>query len=129
MSLRELPRIARLDLSVVELPDWHPEAPNQATVPVFGYVIDHPDGAILFDTGVGFGNDFIAEVYTPRSARLDRALAEHAITLDSLVAVREAPGSRVARILLVDDGSNDDTANVTSSSRLSSPRRLTLMRS
>ena len=87
MSLRALPRVIRLDLSMVELPDWHPEAPNQATVPVFGYVIDHPDGAILFDTGVGFGNDFIDEVYTPRSERLDRALAEHAITLDSIVAV------------------------------------------
>lgn len=32
--------------------------------------------------------------------------------LDSLVAVREAPGSRVARIILVDDGSNDDTAAI-----------------
>ena len=88
MSLRELPRIERLDLSVVELPDWHPEAPNHPNgVSVFGYVIDHPEGPIVFDTGVGFGNDFIDEVYVPRSEQLAIALATHGIALESVVAV------------------------------------------
>jgi hypothetical protein len=63
--LKSLPRIERLDLAVITLPDWHPEATNQPTAPVYGYVIVHPDGPIVFDTGVGFGNDFIDEVYEP----------------------------------------------------------------
>lgn len=87
MSLRDLPRIVRLDLSVVELPEWHPEAQNQTSVPVYGYVIDHPDGAILFDTGVGFGNEFIDEVYAPRSERLESALEQHGLAVGSIVAV------------------------------------------
>jgi glyoxylase-like metal-dependent hydrolase (beta-lactamase superfamily II) len=82
-----LPRIERLDLAVVSLPDWHPEAPNQPTAPVYGYVIVHPDGPIVFDTGVGFGNAFIDEVYEPQCAPLDEALAAATIDLGSVVAV------------------------------------------
>ena len=85
--LRSLPRIERLDLAVVSLPDWHPEAPNQPTAPVYGYVIVHPDGPIVFDTGVGFGNAFIDEVYEPQCAPLDEALAAATIDTGSIVAV------------------------------------------
>lgn len=85
--LRELPRIERLDLATVELPDWHPEAPNQTSAPVFGYVIDHPDGPILFDTGVGFANAFIDEVYAPDRTKLDRALVDAGVRIESIVGV------------------------------------------
>ena len=47
--LKVLPRLERLDLSVLRLPDWHPEAQNQPTAPVYGYVVAHPDGPIVFD--------------------------------------------------------------------------------
>lgn len=88
MSLRELPRIERLDLSMLELPDWHPEAANHPTgVPVYGYVIDHPDGPLVFDTGVGFGNELIDELYRPRSDDLEHALARHEIRLDDVAGV------------------------------------------
>jgi glyoxylase-like metal-dependent hydrolase (beta-lactamase superfamily II) len=76
-----------LDLAVLVLPDWHPEAANQATVPVYGYVILHPDGPILFDTGVGFGNQFIDEVYEPECAHLGDVLATAGIETSSIVAV------------------------------------------
>jgi glyoxylase-like metal-dependent hydrolase (beta-lactamase superfamily II) len=82
-----LPRIERLDLAVVRLPDWHSEAPSQPTAPVYGYVIVHPDGPIVFDTGVGFGNALIDEVYEPQCAPLDEALAAARIDLGSIVAV------------------------------------------
>src|SRR4051812_34645679 len=82
-----MPRIERLDLAHLTLPDWHPEAANQATCPVYGYVIDHPDGAIVVDTGVGFGNDFIDAVYEPKRARLEDALNGIGIDPSSIVAV------------------------------------------
>jgi N-acyl homoserine lactone hydrolase len=85
--LKSLPRIERLDLAVVTLPDWHPEAPNQLTAPVYGYVVVHPDGPIVFDTGVGFGNEFIEEVYEPECVRLDDALGAVGIDASSVVAV------------------------------------------
>ena len=85
--MRALPRIERLDLSVVRLPDWHPEASRKRTSDVYGYVIDHPDGAIVFDTGVGFDNEFIDEVYEPRSEHLDEALANVGVDASSVVAV------------------------------------------
>lgn len=87
MPLRSLPRVERLDLAVVTLPEWHPEASNQSTAVVYGYVIDHPDGAIVFDTGVGFGNDFIDEVYQPRCEPLEQALAAVGVDTSSIVAV------------------------------------------
>ena len=85
--LKSLPRIERLDLAVVTLPDWHPEAPNQPTAPVYGYVIVHPDGPIVFDTGIGFGNEFIEQVYEPECVRLDEALAAVGIDTSSIVGV------------------------------------------
>lgn len=87
MVLKSLPRIERLDLAVVTLPDWHPEALNQPTAPVYAYVIAHPDGPIVFDTGVGFGNGFIDEVYRPESVRLDEALMAAGIDASSIVGV------------------------------------------
>lgn len=87
MALKSLPRIERLDLAMVTLPAWHPEASNQPTVAVYGYVIDHPDGPILVDTGVGFGNDFIDEVYAPECVRLDEALDRLGLDASSIVGV------------------------------------------
>jgi N-acyl homoserine lactone hydrolase len=87
VALRSLPRIERLDLAVLTLPEWHPEAPNQPTAPVYGYVIDHPDGPIVVDTGVGFGNDFIDEVYQPECVGLDGALRAVGIEASSIVGV------------------------------------------
>lgn len=82
-----MPAVARLDLAMVELPDWHPEAASTPQCPVYGYVIDHPDGAIVVDTGVGVGNGFIDEVYRPRVTLLGEALRTHGIELDDVVAI------------------------------------------
>ncbi len=87
MVLPSLPRVERLELATVTLPDWHPEAANQTTTPVYGYVIDHPDGAIVFDTGVGFGNEFIDEVYRPEQLHLDDALTAIGIDGSAIAAV------------------------------------------
>lgn len=57
MSLARMPRIERLDLARVELPHDRPAADLGLSVAVHGFLFDHPDGVILVDTGVGFGND------------------------------------------------------------------------
>ncbi|NND74087.1 MAG: MBL fold metallo-hydrolase [Ilumatobacter sp.] len=87
MALQQLPRIERLDLAVLRLPAWHPEAAGSPTAPVYGYVIDHPDGAIVFDTGVGADNEFIDAVYAPDHLGLDDALHAVGIELADVVAV------------------------------------------
>ncbi|MEM7323678.1 MAG: MBL fold metallo-hydrolase [Actinomycetota bacterium] len=87
VGLTEMPEILRLDLAVVELPDAHPAAHRGRTVPVYGYCILHPDGPILVDTGVGFGNEFIDQLYNPQRSRLCDLLRRRGIQEDEVVAV------------------------------------------
>lgn len=87
MALTTMPRISMLDLATLSLPDWHPEASNEPVARVYGYVIEHPDGAIIFDTGVGIGNEFIDEVYEPNVRLLEAELADLSVDLDTVVAV------------------------------------------
>lgn len=82
-----MPRVERLDLAVLTLPDWHPEASNRRSAPVYGYVIDHPEGAIVVDTGVGEGNELIDEVYDPRRFSLHEALRACGVEPASVVAI------------------------------------------
>ena len=60
-------------LTEITTPDWHP-IPN-TRLPVYGYLIRHPDGPILVDTGVGSGNAFIDAQYRPETHSLPQALA------------------------------------------------------
>lgn len=87
MALHELPSVTELNLASVELPDTHPAATLGRTVPVHGFLIRHPDGPILVDTGVGFGNQFIDEVYQPTRTALNDALAERGVALEEIAAV------------------------------------------
>ncbi len=82
-----MPSILRLDLAVVELPEAHPAARRGRTVPVYGYCILHPDGPILVDTGVGFGNEFIDELYNPQRERLADLLGQWGVDDNEIVAV------------------------------------------
>lgn len=52
MPLAVMPRIERLDLARVELPADDPAADLGLSCPVHGFLIEHPDGTILVDTGV-----------------------------------------------------------------------------
>ncbi len=70
----------------MHFPDWHPRF-RERGCPVFGYAIHHPDGVILFDTGVGSGNSFIDDLYHPRVRSIVTALAEHGIDDRDVVAV------------------------------------------
>ena len=87
MALTEMPRIERLDLARVELPTGHPAAGRGSTIEVHGFLIDHPDGAILVDTGVGYGNTFIDEFYQPSRTRLATLVEQAGVGLGDVVAV------------------------------------------
>lgn len=87
MSLPTMPAIVRLELATLVLPDWHPEAYRSPSCVVYGYAVDHPDGVILFDTGVGAGDDLIGELYDPDWLALDEALDAHGMATASVIAV------------------------------------------
>lgn len=87
MALSVMPRVERLHLPDVLLPQGHPAAPAGGVAVVFGFVIDHPDGAILVDTGVGKGNEFIDQAYAPTVRDLEATLLGVGIEPTSVVAV------------------------------------------
>lgn len=87
MALNEMPAITILDLAIVELPESHPAAELGLSVDVHGFLIEHPDGAILVDTGVGFGNDFIDELYHPSRVELGELLDRLGVDPQEVVAV------------------------------------------
>jgi N-acyl homoserine lactone hydrolase len=78
-------RVFRLHLTdVTPAPDlpW-----ARATFPVFAFLVDHPDGPVLIDTGVGIGHDVIDQMYSPTHYDLDEALAEHDIKVSDITTV------------------------------------------
>jgi N-acyl homoserine lactone hydrolase len=56
-------------------------------VPVYGFAISHPDGTILVDTGVGYANAVIDDLYQPELTELDQCLVRLGIETDNVVAV------------------------------------------
>ena len=78
--------VERLLLATVTFPDWHPRYADGGCS-VYGYAVRHPDGVILFDTGVGNDNDFIADLYHPTSTPITVALAAIGIDERDVVAV------------------------------------------
>lgn len=49
-------------------------------VVVCGYLIDHPDGLVLLDTGIAEGDEEVEELYHPVRRPLDEALATVGVT-------------------------------------------------
>ena len=76
VPLSQLPQVDRLVLATVNsVPEWHPEHDSFEPFPVHAWVIRHPDGAILVDTGVGLGNGLVDEWYNPQGVSLSAALS------------------------------------------------------
>jgi N-acyl homoserine lactone hydrolase len=86
--LPELPRIERLTLArVTKVPDWHPEHASFEPFPVYGWVIRHPDGVILVDTGIGEDEDAINDWYHPHVVSIEDALASVQLAPSDITAV------------------------------------------
>ncbi len=75
-----------LPLGVVRLPDWHPRAADGSYV-IQGYAIEHPDGVILFDTGVADDHPVINEVYEPTMVPIVDALGAVGIDERDVTAI------------------------------------------
>ena len=83
-------QIDRLVLATVTtVPEWHPEHDTFEPFPVHAWLIQHPDGFILVDTGVGVGNEVIDQWYHPRTTPL----------LDAIGGAGVAP-SDIARVVV-----------------------------
>jgi glyoxylase-like metal-dependent hydrolase (beta-lactamase superfamily II) len=54
---------------------------------VMGYAVVHPDGVVLFDTGIGFGDPDIEAAYRPTVRSVVAGLRERSIEPDSVVAI------------------------------------------
>jgi len=88
VALSTLPQIDRLVLATVTtVPEWHPQHDTFEPFPVHAWLIRHPDGAILVDTGVGVGNQVIDEWYHPRNTFLLDALAGVGVAPSDISAV------------------------------------------
>lgn len=88
MSLLVLPGIERLTLAVVEaVPEWHPEHTTFKPFPVHAWLVRHPDGPILVDTGIGLGHPLIDEWYRPRVTAIGDALGAVGIDVRDVAAV------------------------------------------
>jgi glyoxylase-like metal-dependent hydrolase (beta-lactamase superfamily II) len=83
-----VPGVERLLLAVVDaVPEWHPEHATFQPFPVYAWVIRHPDGPILVDSGVGIGHPLIDEWYRPRTTVIGDALGAVEIDVDEVVGL------------------------------------------
>jgi N-acyl homoserine lactone hydrolase len=88
VALLRLPQIDRLVLATVTtVPERHPQHDTFEPFPVHAWLIRHPDGTILVDTGVGIGNEVIDEWYHPRTTPLLDALGGAGIAPSDIAAV------------------------------------------
>jgi N-acyl homoserine lactone hydrolase len=88
VPLSKLPTVDRLTLATVtSVPEWHPEYDTFTPFPVHAWIIRHPDGAILVDTGVGLGNTAIDEWYHPQAIPLAAALDTAGLATSEIAAV------------------------------------------
>jgi N-acyl homoserine lactone hydrolase len=73
---------------VTSLPDFHPEAgPDFAGFPVNAFIVHHPDGTILVDTGIGIGNEHIDGWYRPKTIDLRAELTKRRVDPDSPIII------------------------------------------
>ncbi|MGA7758604.1 MAG: MBL fold metallo-hydrolase, partial [Ilumatobacteraceae bacterium] len=78
-------RVSRLHLTDVTP---SPELPwARPTFPVYAFLVEHPHGPVLIDTGVGLGNEIIDRMYSPVHHDLDAALANHRLTTADITTV------------------------------------------
>jgi glyoxylase-like metal-dependent hydrolase (beta-lactamase superfamily II) len=74
-----------LHLADVTFPDWHPLSGQSGEV--YAFALRHPSGLILYETGIGTGNEFVDDSYQ--------------VVHRSIEAELEVHGHRVADVRLV----------------------------
>ena len=74
-----------LHLADVTFPDTHPLSGQ--TGEVFGFGVRTSGGLVLFDTGIGRGNELLDRYYGVAHRPLDEALAEHGLAVADVRAI------------------------------------------
>lgn len=77
--------IRRIHYGYVVVPEEYPDA-GQPLV-VTGFVVPHPDGLVLFDTGMAPVSDEVRERYHPRRRSACDALAASGVDAESISAI------------------------------------------
>lgn len=85
MVLASLPTVHRLHLAEMTCPDFHPTPGDE--VDVYAYLIEHPEGAVLIDSGMGSDSDFLNRAYRPRIVPLAEALEGSGCRISDVVAL------------------------------------------
>ncbi len=75
-------RIRRLHYGYIVSPGGSPDAGQP--IPVCGYLIEHPKGRILFDTGIAPFDDETRDRYHPRVTPVDKALVGIGLALSDI---------------------------------------------
>ena len=90
MTHRDLENLPVIDIvpmgRVTRVPEWYPVTAGSA-FEVHGFVIHHPEGAIVVDAGIGDGDEFIDELYAPQTVDIRDSLASCGVDLESVQAV------------------------------------------
>lgn len=79
--------VHRLDLGYFVRPASETGTAQPRVEPVLGYVVRHPHGLLLFDTGIGGGDASTEAHYRPRRRALREALAAVGITTADITLV------------------------------------------
>jgi N-acyl homoserine lactone hydrolase len=80
------PTVRRVDFGTVVLPGRGDRDEPSRVVPCLGYLVDHPDGVVLVDTGIGSDPD-VDDYYRPRRRSLAAALAAVGSSVDDVTVV------------------------------------------
>lgn len=78
--------VHQLHLGHVVLPASHPRS-SEGTCEIYSYVVEHPDGLIVVDTGPRAGHPVIDELYSPEVASIIDALNGQGFDERSVTAV------------------------------------------
>lgn len=79
------PVIEPILLTEVSLPVGHPRAGDRC--PVFGFIVWHPEGPVVVDTGVGRGHDAVEKLYAPKHVLVEGVLSGRGIDPGDVVMV------------------------------------------
>ena len=79
--------VRRIDLGYFVRPSVETGGPHPRVEPVYGYLVRHDEGLILFDTGIGRADPATEAHYRPSRRSLPRALVEAGASVGDIVMV------------------------------------------
>ncbi|MEU3372924.1 N-acyl homoserine lactonase family protein [Streptomyces sp. NPDC006660] len=79
--------VRRLDLGYFVRPAAETGGTQPRVEPALAYLVRHPDGLILFDTGIGAGDPETEAYYRPRRRALQDVLSASGVALDDISLV------------------------------------------